>query len=58
MIGDDKVCLGTDYPFPLGESTPGEEIGMLKLPKKSKDKLLYQNALKWLNLDKKMFLTK
>ena len=57
MIGDDKICLGTDYPFPLGESIPGEEIGRLKLTKKSKDKLLYQNALKWLNLDKKMFLS-
>ncbi len=55
MVGDDKVCLGTDYPFPLGESVPGEEIGMLKLSKKSKDKLLYQNALNWLNLDKKKY---
>ena len=55
LVGDDKVCLGTDYPFPLGESIPGEEIGLLKLPKKSTDKLLYQNALKWLNLDKKKF---
>ncbi|MFI5140086.1 MAG: amidohydrolase family protein, partial [Sphingobacteriales bacterium] len=58
LIGEDKVCMGTDYPFPLGESTPGEEIDRLKLPKKTADKLLYQNALKWLNLDKKKFLSK
>ncbi|HWB63610.1 MAG TPA: amidohydrolase family protein [Chitinophagales bacterium] len=55
LIGEDKICLGTDYPFPLGESVPGEEIEMLQLPKKSKDKLLYKNALKWLNLDEKLF---
>ncbi|MDB5283020.1 MAG: 2-amino-3-carboxymuconate-6-semialdehyde decarboxylase [Bacteroidota bacterium] len=58
LLGEDKVCLGTDYPFPLGESVPGEEIDRLKLSKKSKDKLLYQNALNWLNLDKKNFLVK
>src|SRR5580692_11063004 len=24
LVGEDKVCLGTDYPFPLGEEVPGE----------------------------------
>ena len=56
LVGEDKVCLGSDYPFPLGESTPGEEIERLKLPKKAKEKLLYQNALKWLNMEEKRFL--
>lgn len=55
MLGEDKICLGSDYPFPLGEAKPGEEITRLKLPKKSSDKLFYQNALDWLRLDKKMF---
>jgi len=27
LIGEDRVCLGSDYPFPLGEDKPGEEIG-------------------------------
>jgi aminocarboxymuconate-semialdehyde decarboxylase len=26
LIGEDKICLGSDYPFPLGEAVPGEEI--------------------------------
>jgi aminocarboxymuconate-semialdehyde decarboxylase len=58
LVGEDKVCLGSDYPFPLGEDIPGEEIERLKLPKKAKDKLLYQNALNWLQLDKKHFINK
>ena len=56
LVGEDKVCLGSDYPFPLGESVPGEEIERLKLAKKSKEKLLYKNALDWLKLDKKKFV--
>lgn len=56
LIGEDKVCMGSDYPFPLGEDVPGEEIERLKLPKKVRDKLLYQNALDWLQLDKKLFV--
>ena len=56
LIGEDRICLGSDYPFPLGENKPGEEIERLKLLKKSKDKLLYQNTLDWLKLDKKNFV--
>jgi aminocarboxymuconate-semialdehyde decarboxylase len=56
LIGEDKVCLGSDYPFPLGEETPGGEIERLKLPQTGMDKLTYQNALRWLNMDKQLFL--
>ena len=56
LVGEDRVCLGSDYPFPLGESVPGEEIERLKLAKKAKEKLLYKNALDWLKLDKKKFV--
>ncbi len=55
LVGEDKVCVGSDYPFPLGEEYPGKEVEELDLPKKSKDKILYRNALNWLNLDKKIF---
>lgn len=58
LIGEDKICMGSDYPFPLGEDIPGAEIERLKLPKKTTDKLLYANALKWLNIDKKQFTAK
>jgi aminocarboxymuconate-semialdehyde decarboxylase len=56
LIGEDKICLGSDYPFPLGEAVPGEEINALSVAKKTKDKLLYKNALNWLGLTKKQFL--
>ena len=56
LIGDDKICCGSDYPFPLGEANPGEEIEALDVSKKIKDKLLYKNALDWLKLDKKKFV--
>jgi aminocarboxymuconate-semialdehyde decarboxylase len=45
---DDKICLGSDYPFPLGEHTPGELITSLSLGKVIEEKLLYKNALAWL----------
>ncbi len=57
LLGEDRVCIGSDYPFPLGEDRPGEEIEALKLPKKTNDKLMYKNALEWLQLDKKKFIT-
>ncbi|MFN8287150.1 MAG: amidohydrolase family protein [Chitinophagales bacterium] len=56
LLGDDRVCIGSDYPFPLGEDKPGEEIEILHLPKKVNDKLMYKNALDWLKLDKKKFI--
>ncbi|MCX8019088.1 MAG: amidohydrolase [Chitinophagaceae bacterium] len=48
VMGEDFVCLGSDYPFPLGEEVPGrliEESGM-DLP--VREKLFFRNALKWL----------
>ena len=48
VIGQDKICLGSDYPFPLGEHVPGELIEQLKLEKEISEKLLYRNALGWL----------
>lgn len=48
--GEDKICLGSDYPFPLGEHHPGELIESMQLPKETEEKLLYKNALDWLGL--------
>jgi aminocarboxymuconate-semialdehyde decarboxylase len=50
MMGDDKICVGSDYPFPLGEARPGELIEKLKLEKNIEEKLLYKNALDWLGV--------
>ena len=45
---DDKICLGSDYPFPLGEHHPGSMIETLDLDASVKEKFLSKNALAWL----------
>lgn len=44
----DKLMLGTDYPFPLGEDVPGSLINSTIKDSGLKSKLLYQNAFNWL----------
>jgi aminocarboxymuconate-semialdehyde decarboxylase len=56
MMGDDKIMLGTDYPFPLGENTPGKLITESNFSDEIKEKLLSKNALTWLGLNKEKFL--
>lgn len=55
-IGEDKVAMGTDYPFPLGEHIPGKLIRELELNDNIKQKLLALNALEWLGLDQQIFV--
>jgi aminocarboxymuconate-semialdehyde decarboxylase len=50
VIGEDKICLGSDYPFPLGEHHPGKLIESMDFAKGLKEQLLYKNALNWLNI--------
>jgi len=47
---DDKICLGSDYPFPLGEHRPGELIESMNLAREIEEKFLSQNALDWLGI--------
>lgn len=56
LFGSDRIALGTDYPFPLGELQPGKLIETSQLPQADKDNLFYKTALDWLNLDIKRFL--
>lgn len=49
LFGNDKICLGSDYPFPLGEHIPGKLINEMALPSVTKDKLLFKNAGDWLS---------
>ncbi len=51
LIGADKIALGTDYPFPLGELEPGKIIENSSFTDGSKAKMLHGAALEWLNLD-------
>lgn len=51
LVGDNRIMLGSDYPFPLGEFEPGRLIR--ELPSTSAEQQtqwLGENALRWLGL--------
>jgi aminocarboxymuconate-semialdehyde decarboxylase len=48
VMGEDNICLGSDYPFPLGEHVPGKLIESMELGSSLKEKLLFKNAMNWL----------
>lgn len=47
-LGKDKICCGSDYPFPLGEHHPGKLIESMGYEKPLEAALLSGNALRWL----------
>jgi len=49
-VGTDRVMLGTDYPFPLGEQEPGASIAALGLAESEQARLYHGTALEWLGL--------
>jgi aminocarboxymuconate-semialdehyde decarboxylase len=51
LFGAERVALGTDYPFPLGEAEPGRLIRSLGLDAASEAALLGGTALEFLGLD-------
>jgi aminocarboxymuconate-semialdehyde decarboxylase len=48
VMGQDKVCMGSDYPFPLGEHHPGKLIEEMPYSSELKNQLLHSNAMAWL----------
>ncbi|MBJ6761465.1 amidohydrolase [Myxococcaceae bacterium JPH2] len=56
LFGPDKVALGSDYPFPLGEERPGTLIESLtELSPAAREGLLWKNALAWLGRSREDF---
>lgn len=55
-FGVDRIALGTDYPFPLGEKNPGEMIESLELNERYLERLFNGTALEWLALKKEYFI--
>ncbi len=53
VMGEDHICLGSDYPFPLGEHHPGKMIETMKFEKGLQEKLLFKNAEDWLGIKSK-----
>lgn len=52
LVGAERIALGSDYPFPLGEAEPGTLIDSVGFSEEVRAKLLHWAALSWLNLDK------
>jgi aminocarboxymuconate-semialdehyde decarboxylase len=50
IMGQDRVLLGSDYPFPLGEERVGALIRDSRVSAHAKTKLLGTNAQTWLGL--------
>ena len=56
LVGPNRVALGSDYPFPLGEPVPGEMIdSMSDLSDPVKECLYHRSALEFLDRPASMF---
>ncbi|MFM2135116.1 MAG: hypothetical protein RL021_516 [Bacteroidota bacterium] len=55
FMGPERIALGTDYPFPLGELSPGKLIKEMPYSDEMKERLLSGTALEWLGLDQSVF---
>ncbi len=53
--GEDKVTLGSDYPFPLGDLEIGAFIEQMNLSQQTVANIFSHNTLEWLALDKAQF---
>ena len=56
LVGPERVALGTDYPFPLGELQPGTLIRSMPWDDAQKEMLLSGAALQWLGLERGAFI--
>jgi aminocarboxymuconate-semialdehyde decarboxylase len=57
LIGPDRIALGSDYPFPLGEHSPGSLIESLAdISPASKQRMLAGTALEFLNVQPSRFV--
>ncbi len=55
LMGSDRIALGTDYPFPLGELKPGSLIDSMPYSPEVKERLFSGTALEWLGMSKDHF---
>jgi len=55
LFGPERVALGSDYPFPLGEARAGALIESMDLAEPVRDRLLAGTALEFLGLPRRRF---
>ncbi len=53
--GEHRVCLGSDYPFPLGDLEIGAFIEEMGLHRKTVENIFANNTLEWLGLERSAF---
>lgn len=49
-VGADRIALGSDYPFPLGEARPGTLIESMDFDDATRNRLLSGTAMEWLGI--------
>lgn len=54
--GSKKICLGSDYPFPLGDLEIGKFIDDSDLSQEVKENIFANSAIEWLDLNKNDYL--
>ena len=51
LLGIEHLTIGTDYPFLQRESPVGKTLNSIDLAASILDKINYQNALDWINMN-------
>ena len=54
-MGSDRIAMGSDYPFPLGEAQPGALIRSMNLPREAQEDLFFCTACRWLDVKPEAF---
>jgi aminocarboxymuconate-semialdehyde decarboxylase len=55
-VGSKKVCLGSDYPFPLGDLEIGRFIEGMGLDQSTVDDIFCNSSLEWLGLERSSYI--
>eukprot|EP00002_Diphylleia_rotans_P000221 TRINITY_DN10111_c0_g1_i1.p1 TRINITY_DN10111_c0_g1~~TRINITY_DN10111_c0_g1_i1.p1 ORF type:complete len:384 (+),score=64.33 TRINITY_DN10111_c0_g1_i1:82-1233(+) len=58
LLGSNRMVVGSDYPFPLGEERPGQIVEDSDLDEKDKDNILFKNALEFLGISLESYMAR
>lgn len=56
QVGANRIALGSDYPFPLGEAEPGRLVESMNLPAGQRERILAGTALEFLKRETTEFV--
>ena len=56
LFGAERIAVGSDYPYPLGEDHAGAMIKNMQIDKKIKEQILEKTALEWLGVERERFV--